>query len=55
MTTRTDPGDSASGGEGDDRSGDAPAFICWVCQQPLDRETSVRFRGEPVHPDCLPG
>lgn len=27
-------------------------FICVVCQQPLAEETSQRWQGEPVHPEC---
>jgi len=29
------------------------SLVCWVCQQPLEATRSRRFRGEPVHPDCL--
>lgn len=27
-------------------------FICVVCQQPLAEQTSQRWQGEPVHPEC---
>lgn len=33
----------------EDRRGN---LVCWVCQQPLDRDVEVRLRGEPVHHRC---
>ena len=33
--------------------GRPPRLSCWLCRQPLAREESVRWRGEPVHPGCL--
>ena len=31
----------------------ARTLSCYVCNQPLNHEDSVRWRGEPVHRDCL--
>ena len=51
--TATGPeGRNESGSEA--RSEDRPQRLsCWLCRQPLAREESVRWRGEPVHPGCL--
>ena len=28
-------------------------YICYVCQTPVAPAESVRWRGEPVHSDCV--
>ena len=32
-----------------------PTKICWVCQQPIQREGTLRWRGKPIHPVCIDG
>jgi hypothetical protein len=47
----SDDGPADSEAEDEDGSETAP-ILCWVCRRPIAPTRCIRWRGEPVHPEC---
>lgn len=46
-------GESTAGpGKDEMRATETYPLQCWICRRPLSEDRCVRWRGEPIHPDC---